>query len=463
MNLKARLALLYSLSVFVILVISAVSIYILNESFRKTEFNKRLMLEATESFEIFTSQPELTPENIEALNRNANNSLLGQEIFIFNSSMRSIFSSQGSTIPNISSKLLTLSKIKQHYEYDDHRREWLILYQRFNNRPYYIVISALDVFGKRKNDNLKVLLVFTILGGMLLSGLLAFFYVKQSIQPLEELKLKIESITVQNLKQRITLPKNNNEVWQIADKFNAMLERLELAFEQRKNFVHHASHELRTPLANMLLQTESALNKDDLSPDEYKVILHSLKEEQTNMIELTNSLLELSRYETSTTIKDWTRVRIDEVLYHTAELINHVQPTAEVSINFESVPEDENDLLIRGNESLIKSAIQNLIKNAIQYSENNRVKIILSHTMDSVTLKFENSGTQLSEEEQTRLFIPFFRGQNSTFKRGYGLGLAIVERIMNVHRGSIQYEPVGDNMNRFTMVLPNENNIMAPK
>ena len=463
MNLKARLALLYSLSVFVILVISAVSIYILNESFRKTEFNKRLMLEATESFEIFTSQPELTPENVEALNRNANNSLLGQEIFIFNSSMRSIFSSQGSTIPNISSKLLTLSKIKQHYEYDDHRREWLILYQRFNNRPYYIVISALDVFGKRKNDNLKVLLVFTILGGMLLSGLLAFFYVKQSIQPLEELKLKIESITVQNLKQRITLPKNNNEVWQIADKFNAMLERLELAFEQRKNFVHHASHELRTPLANMLLQTESALNKNDLSPDEYKVILYSLKEEQTNMIELTNSLLELSRYETSTTIKDWTRVRIDEVLYHTAELINHVQPTAEISINFESMPDDENDLLIRGNESLIKSAIQNLIKNAIQYSDNNRVNIILSHTTDSVTLKFENSGTQLTEEEQTRLFIPFFRGQNSTFKRGYGLGLAIVERIMNVHRGSIQYEPVGEDMNRFTMVLPNENNSMAPE
>ena len=463
MNLKARLALLYSLSVFVILVISAVSIYILNESFRKTEFNKRLMLEATESFEIFTSQPELTPENIEALNRNANNSLLGQEIFIFNSSMRSIFSSQGSTIPNISSKLLTLSKIKQHYEYDDHKREWLILYQRFNNRPYYIVISALDVFGKRKNDNLKVLLVFTILGGMLLSGLLAFFYVKQSIQPLEELKLKIESITVQNLKQRITLPKNNNEVWQIADKFNAMLERLELAFEQRKNFVHHASHELRTPLANMLLQTEAALNKNDLSPDEYKVILHSLKEEQTNMIELTNSLLELSRYETSTTIKDWTRVRIDEVLYHTAELINHVQPTAEISINFESVPEDENDLLVRGNESLIKSAIQNLIKNAIQYSENNRVNIILSHTTDSVSLKFENSGTQLTEEEQTRLFIPFFRGQNSTFKRGYGLGLAIVERIMNVHRGSIQYESVGEDMNRFTMILPNENNSMAPE
>lgn len=458
MNLKARLALLYSLSVFIILVISSVSIFILNEEFRKNEFNKMLMLEATESFQIFTSQPELTPEIIDDLNRNAATSLLGQEIFIFNSSMRAIFYTKGSAIPNISTKLLTLSKIKQHFEYVDHKKEWLILYQRFNNRPYYIVISAFDVLGRRKTDNLRILLVFTIFGGMVLSGLLAFFYVKQSIQPLEDLKDEIDGITVQNLKQRITIPKNNNEIWQIADKFNAMLERLELAFEQRKNFVQHASHELRTPLANMLLQTESALNKDLTAPD-YKKILISLKEDQTNLIELTNSLLALSRYETSTTVIDWTTIRIDEVLYHTVEYINQILPDAVISIDFETVPENEEDFLVRGNESLIKSAIQNLIKNAIQYSDNNKVKIILSHSENAVTLKFENFGQQLSSEEESKLFIPFFRGQNSSSKKGFGLGLAIVQRIVIVHNGRIYYEPIGDNINRFTIVFPNEKSL----
>ena len=461
MNLKTRLALIFSLSVFIILVASAVTIYVLNETFRKNEFTKRLMLEATESFEIFTSNPEISPEIIDALNRNANNSLSGEEVFIFNSSMRAIFASQGNTIPNISTRYLALSKIQQHYEYKDRKKEWLIYYQRFNNKPYYIAVSGIDVFGKRKNDKLKVILVTSILGGMILSGLLAFFYVKQSIQPLEELKHKIEGITVQNLKQRITIPKNNNEVWQIADKFNAMLERLEQSFEQRKNFVQHASHELRTPLANMLLQTEAAINKN-LTTDQYKSILCSLKEDQTNLIELTNSLLALSRYETTTTIKDWTRIRIDEIVYQTPEFISHVMPEAVVSIHFENMPEDEDDLVIRGNESLIKSAVQNLVKNAIQYSDNNKVKVIINPTHEFVILKFENFGKQLSNVEKSRLFVPFFRGENSINKKGYGLGLAIVERIVNVHNGTIRYEPIGESINRFTIILPNEHNHSAP-
>lgn len=462
MNLKTRLALLYSVSVFIILVASAVSIYVLNENFRKNEFTKRMMLEATECFEIFTATPEITQETIDALNTNAANSLAGEEIFIFNSSMRAIFSTEGSNIPNISSRMLALSKMQQHYEYSDRKKEWLIFYQRFNNRPYYIAVSAFDVFGRRKNDNLKVLLVFSIFGGMVLSGLLAFFYVRQTIQPLEKLKDQIDNITVQNLKQRIAIPNNNNEVWQIADKFNAMLERLEQSFEQRKNFVQHASHELRTPLANMLLQTESALNKN-LNTDEYKAILVSLKEEQTNLIELTNALLALSRYETATTIKDWTRVRVDEVLYQTAEYIGQVIPDAIVSIDFETLPEDENDLVVRGNESLIKSAIQNLIKNAIQYSDNKKVKVILNTEPNQIIVKFENFGKQLNANEHSRLFIPFFRGENSLYKKGYGLGLAIVERIAHVHNGSITYQPIGNNINRFTIIFPTENSHFAPE
>ncbi|MFX8797645.1 histidine kinase dimerization/phospho-acceptor domain-containing protein, partial [Acinetobacter baumannii] len=75
-----------------------------------------------------------------------------------------------------------------------------------------------------------------------------------------------------------------------------MLQRLNNAFEFQKNFVHYASHELRTPLAVMLSQTESALNKN-LSPENFQKVLESLKEEQLNLIELTNSLLLLSQYE----------------------------------------------------------------------------------------------------------------------------------------------------------------------
>jgi hypothetical protein len=101
MNLKIRLAVLYSLSVFIILVASAVSIYILHENFRKEEFIKRLVIEASETFQIFSFQPDISPNVIEELNDKAKTSLPEEETFIFNSSMRVIYSSSGNKTPAI--------------------------------------------------------------------------------------------------------------------------------------------------------------------------------------------------------------------------------------------------------------------------------------------------------------------------------------------------------------------------
>jgi signal transduction histidine kinase len=453
MSLKIRLALIYSLSVFIILVASAISIYLLNESFRKEEFHKRLVLESSESFQLVANERGISPAVAEELNAKAANALQSEEIFIYNASLRIIYASPHSQQPKIPSRFFSEAKSKQHYYFTEGRRETVILFRRIDEKQFYVVVSAVDIFGRRKSDNLKLLLIFSILGGILFSGLLAFFYVRQTMKPLEKLKSQIGMITEQNLKQRIAIPKNNNEVWQIAEKFNAMLDRLEQAFEQRKNFVQHASHELRTPLANMLSQTESALNKT-LSEDEYRKVLNSLKEDQQNLIDLTNSLLALSRYETISNVKDWTLIRIDEILYQTAEFINQIWPEAVVSIDFISVPEDENHLVYKGNESLLRSAIQNLTKNAIQYSDNRRVRICIDANESGVTLKFENEGKQLTAEEQNRLFIPFFRGENSLYKKGYGLGLAIVQRIINVHNATISYETEGDKTNRFILFFP---------
>jgi signal transduction histidine kinase len=71
-----------------------------------------------------------------------------------------------------------------------------------------------------------------------------------------------------------------------------------------------------------------------------------------------------------------------------------------------------------------------------------------------VTLSFDNLGKQLLEEEQERLFIPFFRGENSINVKGFGLGLSIVQRVVTLHKGSISYKAVGGNINRFIVFLP---------
>jgi len=454
MSLKFRLALLYSLSVFIILLISAFSIFFLNENFRRDEFSKRVVLEALENIDLYFSIPAPTPAIIDDLNKNAANSLPQEKIFIFDAAKRLLYSTPNAPAPSISAEQFKTAEQKEIHTFSENNYECALISRIINDRRYYVFACASDVFGQRKSNNLKWLLFASVSMGLLLAVLLSFFYVRHVMGPLENLKQEIEKIDEKNLSERIIVPNVNSEVGQIAKKFNEMLERLEQAFEQRKNFVQHASHELRTPLANMLSITESAIGRN-LSEEEYKKVLISLKEDQQDLINLTNSLLTLSRYEKISFVTDSTVIRIDEVLYETIDLAEQVWPRAIVAIEFATVPENQSKLELMGNEFLLKSAIHNLVKNGIHYSDDHKVKITIVAEENNIILHFENKGNQLTTEEQSKLFIPFFRGENTANKKGYGLGLSIVKRIVEVHNGSISYKPVGDNINRFTVFIPN--------
>lgn len=453
MTLKLRLALLFSISVFFVLTISAISIYHFNENFRKEEYYKRLVLEANESNRTFIGDTGLSKITIKKLNENSLTSLVNENIIIVDSHFTTIYKSPGSKPPGITREMYDKARIQKitYFKPNINEYEGVILFEN-DIKPHYIIITAVDVFGYSKSNNLRILLIASAISGIMISGFLAFVYVTQSLKPLEDLRKQIENITEANLKERVVV-KGQNELTQIGKQFNEMLDRLENAFEHRKNFVQHASHELRTPLAIMLSQTESALNKP-MNEKSYRLVLESLQEDQQDLIELINSLLTLSRYEQLHEIKELAPVRIDDVLFQCIDFLNQVWKDAIITVDFEEMPENEKLLIVQGNETLIKSAFQNLIKNAIQYSENQKVKILIAPKDDCIQLIIENKGKTISNEEQQKLFIPFFRGENSAHKKGYGLGLSIVETIIKLHRGTITYTSIGNNINQFSLALP---------
>jgi signal transduction histidine kinase len=314
----------------------------------------------------------------------------------------------------------------------------------------YVVTVANDRIGIRKLENLQWILFFVCLGAVAVTAVVSFYYARQITRPLSRLSEEIASISESNLTQRVRVGKLNDELSQIARNFNEMLNRLEKAFNIQKSFVHHASHELRTPLASMLSQTESAL-RHDLKPEDYKKVLDSLKEDQQGLIDLTNSLLSLSQFEKIVSAGEWPEIRIDELLFETVDTSRRLFNGLDVSVGFESVPEDENQLCVKGNEALLKSAFINLIKNAYRYSNNRKVEILISADKDRVLVTFSNTGKQIPEEERSRLFIPFFRGQNAKGQKGFGLGLSIVNRIIHLHLGTVHYEAAGEDLNRFVV------------
>ncbi len=163
----------------------------------------------------------------------------------------------------------------------------------------------------------KRILIVVTMCGMLVHCYPAFFLVRQATRPITELSMQMQKISESNLQRlKVKTGRVNYEQRLVATQFNAMLDRLERAFELQRSFVHHASHELRTPLASMLAQTDLALRKE-ITLEEAKKVLSSLRDDQREMVELTNSLLLLSQYERTTLSPEWPVVRLDEMLYDT--------------------------------------------------------------------------------------------------------------------------------------------------
>lgn len=453
-NLKVRFAVWFAVFVAVIISITAVIIYFQSAAFRKEEFYLRLRQKSLTTNRLLTEVTQIDIPLLKIIDKNNLNALTDQKVFIFNDSFKLIYSNVNTPfeepIAGFLEKIKTQKEIRittnSHYE-------TLGLWEENRDRKSIIVASAYDTYGLRQLKNLRNIIVSTWIVGLFLSIYLSYLYVRRIIgYPLASLTQKIAAINEQDLTMRVEVPDNEDELTILAANFNEMLERLEKSFESQRAFVQYASHELRTPLANMLAETEMTLAKDRDNIF-YKSILQSLREDQVRLVDLTNALLLISRYEKVKLPENTPLTRIDEVLYNTIEEIRIVAPQYNIRVAFYNTQIQEQDLIKKANESLLKTVFRNLIENACYYSENNAVNILIAIKPEGLVIFFDNMGEILSKDEAQLIFTPFFRGKNTKGKKGIGLGLVLAQRIMNIHQGYISYEAPALNINRFILTI----------
>jgi signal transduction histidine kinase len=452
MNLKFRFALLFTFFVSVVLAISSVSIYFLYESYRESQFLERVKTEGRQFHNIssFLAKPDKQPSDL-LYNILHYSTVYDERIIILDSSGALISKAPDTMHFSLSPALFT--KIKEQKEYawfSENKYQYVGIV--LDEDKKILVAAGFDKTGFEKSAKLRLILFFVFVGAMLVTAFIAFFFVRQAFLPLTRLSMQMNRTTFQNLTHRIPINEEENEINDIARNFNSMLERLGRAFEFQKSFVYHASHELRTPLATMLSQTELALGKQMTEAD-YRKVLQSLKEDQQEMIELTNSLLTISQVNDGEQIQNWPLLRIDEVLYEAISTSKKMFPDLIANMSFGTLPESDDDFVVRGNESLLKSVFTNLMKNAFLYSIDQKVDITLESDGTVIFVHFDNEGTQLPADEKENIMTPFFRGGNAAKTKGYGLGLAIVHRFITLHKGTITYTPISNDVNRFTVTL----------
>lgn len=453
MSLRFRLALLFGVLVMLIQVAMSIFIYFSYKDLRHDAFYKRLEERAKITVKLLIDVKEIDQELLRIIDANTIHELYDEKILIINEKNEVIYSSIDNHKIQYTLQLLDKIRDSKKIEYNEREYDVIGMMCRYSDKDYIVFVSSLDKSGLAKVNNLRYILIVAILIGLALTSIAAYYYVKQMFKPIELLNTRISIINASNLQQKLEVIKTSDELGMLAENFNRMLDRLADSFEPQKGFVQNASHELRTPLANLTIELDNSLNKI-LSIAEYKEILRSIQEDINSLTGIINSLLFLSRYDKLKLETDATLIPIDELLFKSISEVKEYNSSAVVNVDFLEIPEREDFLQIICYPQILQTAFVNLIDNACKYSDLNIAQIVINITHYNIEISITNNGKTLTSEEIQRMYQPFFRGKNSVLKKGFGLGLSIVKRVIEAHKGFIKYSSVMENENAFTVILP---------
>jgi two-component system, OmpR family, sensor histidine kinase VanS len=271
------------------------------------------------------------------------------------------------------------------------------------------------------------LLVFGLLGGWLLAG--------QMLAPLARITDATRMAATGSLSHRIRLPGRSDEFRELADAFDAMLERLEAHVAEQQRFAANASHELRTPLAITQTLLDVARNDPSHANGELVDRLHFVN---TRAIDLTEALLLLSRADQRSFVREHADLSLIA-----EEATETLLPLAEKQGATIETSGDETPTL--GAPALLLQMTTNLVHNAIVHNlpEQGTVWVTTRAHAESVVLTVENTGEKLTPQSVSTLAEPFQRGSKRarTDHAGVGLGLAIVKSITEAHDGTLTLTP----------------------
>lgn len=297
------------------------------------------------------------------------------------------------------------------------------------------VVVATETTGTRVmlRDHAIIAALVAVLGTAA-SALLALFVARRGLAPLAQVASRAGEVTAQRLGARLDLGDAPLEVHGLADSINRMLDRLEESFHTLEQFSADIAHELRTPINNLLLQTQVTLSRPR-TEHEYREALHSNLEELERLQRMVSEMLFLARADRG-------------MIELTEEDIDLAAEAANAAEYFEAAAAESGQAIevtgagrVQADRSLVRRAITNLLSNAVRYSPRGaRIAVRVSSDSSRATVSVANPGADIAPPELQRLFVRFARRDESRARsvEGAGLGLAIVDSIMKLLRGSVE-------------------------
>ena len=301
-------------------------------------------------------------------------------------------------------------------------------------------ILTLEAFqGALRQQALSTLLRQGLLALVLLGALgvaVAYGLAGRVLTPLQVITSTAQRLSAQGLDARIALVGPRDELKELADTFDAMLGRLQSAFEAQRRFVADASHELRTPLAVMRTEVEVALADPDASTEGLRAAAAVVRDATERADRLVDSLLLLAQSDRLSVdgLPLRERVELSAVCAQAFAAVAGEVLARELTVVTSYAP-----VGVLGDRGLLERLVGNLVENAVRHNvAGGWVRLDTGLVAGRVRLQVANSGQQMTADQVPGLFEPFRRlGTARTARRGAGLGLSIVRAVATVHGGTV--------------------------
>lgn len=320
-----------------------------------------------------------------------------------------------------------------------------------------IVMSGtfiLDKLGLIKSNSFERVPLFLFSLVSLITGtVISLFVSKKPLKPIRDIMTAADRIAAGDYSVRINL-NGSEEFKQLSNSFNHMAEEIGSVEMLRNDFVNNFSHEFKTPIVS-IRGFAKMLKRNDLTHQERNEYLNIIITESERLSELSTNVLNLSKVEQQSILTDKKRFNVSEQIRLVIAALYHKWSNKNMDIVFEN-----EEIILNGNEELLKQVWINLIDNAIKFSPEYSTVVIKADDKNenNIIVTISDQGEGISSEAQKHIFDKFYQGDISHATQGnglgLGLGLALVKKIINLHNGQISLKKSSSKGATFEIILP---------
>lgn len=360
------------------------------------------------------------------------NSSLPFDIYLYNRNGLVVKSPDAPAASEISKKAVIKvisGNIYQKSESDPHNAMIGLPLNR-NTEKYALFIkpSLKEQFSQIRNIILTSLIIVLLIGISLILITTRFL-----VKPIVQVTNATKELARGNFQIHLDV-KSKDEIGQLAKSFNYMVKELNNTEQMRKDFVANVSHELQSPLT-AIKGMSIALKDGAVKPAEGKLYLEQIVLESERLSSLTKQLLNLSILEADKSPYHPKKYLLDRQLRNQLVAMQSLWMERNLEIDF-NIPRLE----VYADESLMNQVWVNLYSNAIKYNyEKGKITVKGYDYEDRVEVAITNTGCGISEKDLPLIFERFYRAEKAHTRaaESYGLGLAVVKRIIDLHKGDI--------------------------